>query len=67
MKKVYYYLNSHPNAMGVVEILGTQYRISESTPLRHSERPEYRGWTNPQFGVWYIQPEKGKYLKVELI
>lgn len=51
MNKVYYYLNSHPNAMGVVEILGTKYRISESTPLRHSERPDYRGWTNPQFGV----------------
>ena len=67
MNKVYYYLNSHPDAMGVVEILGTKYRISESTPLRHSERPEYRSWTNPQFGVWYIQPEKGKYLKVALI
>ena len=67
MNKVYNYLNSNPDAMGVVEILGTQYRISECTPLRHSERPEYRSWTNPQFGVWYIQPEKGKYLKVELI
>lgn len=67
MKKVYYYLNSHPNPEGVVEILGTKYKISEYTPLRHSERPEYRGWTNPQFGVWYIHPEKGKYLKVELI
>ena len=67
MKKVYYYLNSNPNPEGVVEILGTRYKISESTPLRHSERPDYRGWTNPQFGVWYIQPEKGKYLKVELI
>lgn len=67
MKKVYNYLNSHPNAMGVVEILGTKYRISESTPLRHSERPEYRGWTNPQFGVWYIQPEEERYLKIELI
>lgn len=67
MHKVYNYLNSHPNAMGVVEILGTKYKISECTPLRHSDRPEYRNWTNPQFGVWYIQPEKGKYLKVELI
>lgn len=67
MRKVYKHLNSHPDAMGVVEIEGTTYKISESTPLRHSERPEYRGWTNPQFGVWYIQPEKGKYLKVELI
>ena len=67
MHKVYNYLNSHPNAMGVVEIEGIRYKISVADNLRHSERPEYRGWTNPQFGVWYIQPEKGKYLKVELL
>jgi hypothetical protein len=67
MYKVYNYLNSYPNAMGVVEILGTRYKISVADNLRHSERPEYRGWTNPYFGVWIIQPERGKYLKVELI
>ena len=67
MKKVYYYLNSHPNPEGVVEILGTRYRISVADNLRHSERPEHRGWSNPHFGVWIIQPERGKYLKVELI
>lgn len=67
MHKVYYYLNSHPDAMGVVEILGTTYRISVADNLRHSERPEYRGWINIYFGVWIIQPERGKYLKIELI
>lgn len=53
--------------MGVVEILGTKYKISVADNLRHSERPEYRGWTNPYFGVWIIQPERGKYLRVELV
>lgn len=67
MHKVYNHLNSHPDTMGVVEIEGTKYKISEYTPLCYSERPEYRGWTNPYPFVWIIQPEHGKYLKVELI
>ena len=67
MYKVYNYLNSHPDAMGVIEILGTRYKISVVDNLRHSERPEYRGCTNPYFGVWIIQPERGKYLRVALV
>ena len=67
MHKVYNYLNSHPDAMGVVEIEGTKYKISVADNLRYAERPEYRGWINIYFGVWIIQPERGKYLKIELI
>ena len=53
--------------MGVVEILGTRYKISVADNLRHSERPEYRGWTNLHFGVWIIQPTRNVYLRDELI
>lgn len=67
MKKVYNYLNSHPNAMGVVEIEGTKYKISVADNLRYAERPELEGWTNPHLGVWIICPKEGTYLKVELI
>lgn len=67
MNKVYNYLNSHPNPEGVVEILGTTYRITRIHNLRHSERPEFRGVSRPSFGVWYIQPQRGVYLRVELI
>lgn len=67
MNKVYNYLNSHPNPKGVVEILGTTYRITRIHNLRHSERPEFRGVSRPSFGVWYIQPQRGVYLRVELI
>jgi hypothetical protein len=67
MNKVYNYLNFHPNPEGVVEILGTTYRITRIRNLRHSERPEFRGIFQPSFGVWYIQPQRGVYLKVELI
>ena len=67
MHKVYNYIDSYGIPEGVVEILGTVYKFTRIENLRYSERPDYRGWTNPQFGVWYIQPEKGKYLKVELI
>ena len=67
MNKVYNYLNSHPNPEGFVEILGTTYRITRVHNLRHSERPEFRGTFQPSFGVWYIQPHRGVYLRVELI
>lgn len=67
MNKVYNYLNSHPNPEGVVEILGTTYRITRVHNLRYSERPEFRGTFQPSFGVWYIQPHRGVYLRVELI
>lgn len=66
MKKIYYYLNSYPNAMGVVEIEGTKYKISVVDNLRHSERPEHESWTNPYIGVWFICPKEGTYLRVEL-
>lgn len=66
MNKVYNYLNFHPNPEGVVEILGTTYKITRVHILRHSERPEFRGTFQPSFGVWYIQPQRGVYLKVEL-
>lgn len=68
MNKVYNYLNSlnyYPE--GVVEILGTTYRITRVHNLRYSERPEFRGVSRPSFGIWYIQPQRGVYLKVELI
>jgi hypothetical protein len=67
MRKVYNYLNSHPNAMGVVEIEGIKYKISVADNLRHSARPEHEGWTNPYIGVWIICPKEGTYLKIELI
>ena len=67
MHKVYNHLNSHPDAMGVVEILGTVYKLTRIENLRHSERPNYRGWTNPYFGTWIICPEKDVYVKVELM
>lgn len=67
MNKVYTYLDSHPNAMGVVEIEGATYRITRVYNLRYSEQPEFRGVSRPFFGVWYIQPQRGVYLKVELI
>ena len=67
MNKVYNYLDSHPNPEGVVEILGTTYRITRIYNLRYSERPEFRGVSRPFFGVWYLQPQRGVYLKVELI
>lgn len=67
MYKVYDYLNSHPNAMGVVEIEGTKYKISVAGNLRYVERPEQGCWTNPYLGVWIICPKEGTYLKVELI
>lgn len=67
MKKVYAYLNSHPNAMGVVEIEGIKYKISVANNLRYAECPELGGWTNPQLGVWIICPKQNVYLKVELI
>ena len=66
MKKVYNYLNSHPNAMGDVEIEGTKYHISVADNLRYAERPEYEGWTNPYIGVWIICPKEETYLRVEL-
>lgn len=53
--------------MGVVEIEGTTYRITRVYNLRYSERPEFRGTFRPFFGVWYIQPQRGVYLRVELI
>ena len=67
MKKIYDYLNSHPNAMGVVEIEGTKYKISVAGNLRYAEHPEQGGWTNPYLGVWIICPKEETYLKVELI
>lgn len=67
MYKVYNYLNSHPDAMGVVEIEGTTYKISVASNLRYAERPEQGGWTNPYIGVWIICPEKDVYVKVELM
>lgn len=67
MNKVYNYLNSHPNPEGVVEILGTTYKITRIYNLRESEKPDFRGVSRPAFGVWYIQPQRGIYLKVELI
>ena len=67
MNKVNNYLDSHPKPEGVVEILGTTYRITRVHNLRHSERPEFRGVSRPSFGVWYIQPQRGVYLRVELI
>lgn len=67
MKKVYYYLNFHPNPEGVVEILGIQYRITRVYNLRNSEKPEYRESVNVSFGVWIIQPTRNVYLRVELI
>lgn len=67
MKKVYYYLNSHPNPEGVVEILGTTYRITRVYNLRNSEKPEYRGFNNISFGVWIIQPTRNVFLRVELV
>lgn len=53
--------------MGVVEIEGTAYRITRVYNLRYSEQPEFRGVPRPFFGVWYIQPQRGVYLRVELI
>lgn len=67
MHKVYNYLNSHPNAMGVVEILGTTYRITRVHNLRNSEKPEYRDFVNISFGVWIIQPTRNVFLRVELV
>lgn len=67
MKKVYDYLNSHPNPEGVVEILGTNYRITRVYNLRNSEKPEYRGSNNISFGVWIIQPTRNVFLRVELV
>ena len=67
MRKVYKHLNSHPDAMGVVEIDGTMYKISAVDNLRHSERPEHEGWTNPYIGIWFICPKEGIYLRIELI
>lgn len=67
MHKVYNYLISNPNAMGVVEIEDTKYHISVADNLRYAERPEHEGWTNPHIGVWIICPKEGTYLKVELI
>ena len=67
MHKVYNYLNSHPDAMGVVEIDGIKYQISIAHNLRYSERPNYGCWTNPYIGVWIICPKEGMYLKVELV
>ena len=67
MNKVYNHLNSHPDAMGVVEIESTKYKISVADNLRYAERPEHEGWTNPYIGVWTISPKEGTYLKVELI
>ena len=67
MKKVYAYLDSHPNAMGVVEIDDIKYKISVADNLRYAERPKLESWTNPYLGVWIICPKEGTYLKVELI
>lgn len=67
MYKVYNYLNSHPDAMGVIEILGTQYRITRVYNLRNSEKPEYRESVNLSFGVWIIQPTRNVFLRVELV
>lgn len=67
MNKVYNYLNSHPNPEGVVKIEGTTYKITRVYNLRYSEQPEFRGVSRPFFGVWYIQPQRGVYLRVELI
>lgn len=67
MRKVYNYLNSHPNAMGVVEIEDIKYKISVVDNLRYAERPELEDWTNPHFGVWIICPKEGTYLRIELI
>lgn len=67
MNKVYNYLNSHPNAEGVVEIEGTTYRITRVYNLRNSEKPELLGISRPFFGVWYLKPEQGVYLRVELV
>jgi hypothetical protein len=67
MHKVYNYLNNNPIPEGVVEILGTTYRITRVTNLRNSEKPELRGVSRPFFGVWYIQPQRGVYLRVELV
>ena len=53
--------------MGVIEIEGTAYRITRVYNLRYSEQPEFRGVSRPSFGVWYIQPQRGVYLRVELI
>ena len=67
MHKVYNFINSNGIPEGVTTILGTTYRFTRINDLRYSERPAYRGWTNPTFGTWIIQPEKGTYVKVELI
>ena len=67
MRKVYDYLDSHLDVRGVIEIDNIKYKISIVENLRHSERPEYRCWTNPYIGVWIIQPKEDVYLKVELI
>lgn len=67
MRKVYDYLDSHLDVRGVIEIDNVKYKISIAENLRHSERPDYRGWTNPFFGTWIICPEKGVYIKVELM
>lgn len=67
MHKVFNYIDSHGIPEGVVEILGTLYKFTRIENLRHSERPDYRGWTNPFFGTWIICPERGVYVKVELM
>lgn len=67
MHKVYNYIDFHGIPEGVVEILGTTYRITRVYNLRNSEKPEYRGSNNISFGVWLIQPTRNVFLRVELV
>lgn len=53
--------------MGVIEILGTTYRLTKVTNIRTSQIPEIRGWNNIYFGVWIIRPEKNVIIRVELV
>ena len=67
MHKVYEYIDSYGIPEGAVEIEGINYKFSRIENLRYSERPDYKGWTIPSFGTWIICPEKGVYVKVELM
>ena len=45
------------------------YRFTRISPasLRSNETPDVGGKTNISFGVWIIQPERGLFLRVELV
>lgn len=67
MHKLYNYLNSHPDAMGVIVIDNIDYRLTKNpSNIRYSQIPEVGGVFYLDFGVWVIRPSEDTYYKVEL-